>query len=88
MTINALLLFLVVKSINKGGGSKVPLRPPLFTAVSNMVGELHAEYMIKHSHKYLVLEGDAKKYNIIQAIKHENGEDLSWLIAYPCEGFS
>ncbi len=51
--------------------------------VLNIVGELHAEYIIKHNHKYLVLEGDAKTYNVIQAIKHEYGEDLSWLIPYP-----
>ncbi len=51
--------------------------------ILHVISELHSEYISKHSHKYLVLEGDAKTYDIIQAIKHEYGQDLSWLIAYP-----
>ena len=51
--------------------------------ILHVISELHAEYISKHNHKYLVLEGDAKTYEIIQAIKHEYGQDLSWLIPYP-----
>ncbi len=51
--------------------------------ILSIIGELYAEYITKHNHKYLVLEGDAKTYDTIQAIKHEYGKDLSWLIPYP-----
>ena len=32
---------------------------------------------------FLVLEGDAKTYDTIQAVKHEYGSDLNWLVPYP-----
>ena len=51
--------------------------------VLHVISELYAEYICKHGHKYLVLVGDAKTYDVIQAIKYEYGDDLSWLIPYP-----
>ena len=33
--------------------------------------------------KFVVLEGDAKTYDTIQAVKFEYGVELSWLIPYP-----
>ncbi len=48
-----------------------------------VLSQLHAEYISKHGLKFLVLEGDAKTYDTIQSIKHEYGQDLSWLIPYP-----
>lgn len=33
--------------------------------------------------KWLVLEGDAKLYEIIKSLQFEYGEELSWVIAYP-----
>ncbi len=51
--------------------------------ILHVISELHAEYISKHDHKYLVLEGDAITYDIIQSIKHEYGPDLGWLVPFP-----
>lgn len=51
--------------------------------ILHVISELHAEYICKHNHKYLVLEGDAKTYQTMQDIKYEYGEDLLWLVPYP-----
>ena len=39
--------------------------------------------MFVYKASFLVLEGDAKTYEIIQNIKEEYGQDLNWLYAYP-----
>lgn len=49
--------------------------------ILHIISQLHAE--CKHSHKYLVLEGDAKTYDTMQAIKYEYGQDLNWFIPVP-----
>ena len=51
--------------------------------ILHIISGLHAEYICQQNHNFLVLEGDAKTYDIIQAIKYEYGQDLGWLIPYP-----
>ena len=51
--------------------------------VLHVIGDLYSQYICKHDKKFLLLEGDAKVYNLIQAIKHEYGSDLDWLIPFP-----
>lgn len=45
-----------------------------------IISDLH---MVMHNHAFLVLEGDAKMYDVIQDIKHEYGSDLDWLVPFP-----
>ena len=51
--------------------------------ILHVISSLYTEYIANNGNQFLVLEGDAKTYAIIQAIKHEYGSDLSWLIPYP-----
>ena len=51
--------------------------------VLGIVSRLHSEYMLMHNHSFVVLEGDAKVYDIIQRVKREYGSDLDWLIPFP-----
>ena len=39
--------------------------------VLGIVSRLHSEYMLMHDHSFVVLEGDAKVYDIIQRVKRE-----------------
>lgn len=49
----------------------------------HVISDLYSEYICGHENKFLVLEGDAKTYDIIQAIKYEYGSDIDWLIPFP-----
>lgn len=49
----------------------------------HVLSDLHCEYIRKEQNQFLVLEGDAKIFELIQTIKYEYGADLSWLIPYP-----
>lgn len=51
--------------------------------ILHVISELYTRYMIEHDHKFLVLEGDAKIYDIIQDLKFEYGSDLDWLVPFP-----
>lgn len=37
--------------------------------VLHVISDLYGEYIVKHHHKFLLLEGDAKVYNVIQGLK-------------------
>ena len=41
-----------------------------------MLHELHELYITQRKQNYLIVEGDAKLYEILQSLKHEYGEDL------------
>ena len=46
--------------------------------------DLHHCFIEGKNKQYLAIAADAKLYDIIQALKHEYGEDLKWLIPiYP-----
>ena len=51
--------------------------------VLHVVNQLYTEHVCKQGKRFLVLERDAKTYEIIQNLKEEYGKDLSWLYAYP-----
>ena len=51
--------------------------------VLHVIGNLYNEYICKHTKQFLLLEGDAKVYDVMQAVKFEYGADLDWLIPYP-----
>ena len=45
--------------------------------------DLHHRFIEGKHKQYLPIAADAKLYDIIQALKHEYGEDLKWLIPTP-----
>ena len=45
--------------------------------------DLHHRFIEGKHKQYLAIAADAKLYDIIQALKHEYGEDLKWLIPTP-----
>ena len=45
-----------------------------------LLHDLHEQFIVSQNMKWLVLEGDAKQYEIV---KFEYGDKLSWLIPYP-----
>ena len=49
----------------------------------HVISELHDQHIVKNQIKWLVLEGDAKPYEIIQVLKFEYGSEFDWVIAYP-----
>ena len=51
--------------------------------VLHVVNQLYTEHVCKQGKRFLVLEGDAKTYEIIQNLKEEYDKDLNWLYAYP-----
>ena len=51
--------------------------------VLHVISELYAKYVRACNKSFLVLEGDAKTYDIMQDIKAEYGTDLNWLFPYP-----
>ena len=51
--------------------------------VLNVINQLYNEHVHIQGKSFLVLEGDAKTYEIIQNMKEEYGQDLNWLYAYP-----
>ena len=51
--------------------------------VVQMLHTLHADYIVEQSKQILIVEGDAKVYEILQSLKFEYGEELQWVIPYP-----
>ena len=45
--------------------------------VLHIISELYEEYISKHKNKFLILEGDAKTYDIVQAVKFEYDKILT-----------
>ena len=48
-----------------------------------MLHDLHKQYIEEQHQQWLLVEGDAKVYEILKALKFEYGEELKWLIPYP-----
>ena len=48
-----------------------------------MLYNLHHKFIEDQGLNYLVVEGDAKLFNILQSLKHEYGDKLQWVIPYP-----
>ena len=51
--------------------------------VLHIISDLHTEYICRHEKSFVVIEGDAKVYDIIQSVKREYGSDLDWVIPFP-----
>ena len=50
-----------------------------------MIHDLYQQYIVqqKQEYIYLIIEGDAKLYEVLQSLKHEYGRNLQWLIPLP-----
>ena len=51
--------------------------------MSQLLHKLQDEYIIRQRNEMLILEGDAKVYELLQSLKCEYGEELNWVIPYP-----
>lgn len=45
--------------------------------------DLHRKFIINQRKQHLLVEGDAKLYDILQSLKYEYGSELEWLIVFP-----
>ena len=48
-----------------------------------MLHDLHQKYIVEQNRQWLLVEGDNKVYEILQALKYEYGEELQWVLPYP-----
>ena len=51
--------------------------------IITVLHNLQQKFIIGQGIENLVVEGDAKLFNILQSLKHEYGEELHWLIPFP-----
>ena len=49
----------------------------------DMLHELHQQFIVEQNHKWLIVEGDGKIYEILQSLKFEYGEELKWVLPFP-----
>ena len=49
----------------------------------DMLHELHEQFFVEQNHKWLIVEGDGKIYEILQSLKFEYGEELKRLLPFP-----
>ena len=48
-----------------------------------MLHDLHGKYIQDKKAEHLIVEGDAKLFEILQSLKHEYGDELQWLLPFP-----
>ena len=51
--------------------------------VMQLLHDLQQRFIVGQNMKWLVLEGDAKLYEVMKSLQFEYGEELSWVIPYP-----
>ena len=51
--------------------------------IMQVLHDLHEQFISHSGMKWLLVEGDAKVYEILQSLKIEYGDELSWMIPYP-----
>ena len=51
--------------------------------ISEVISILHTEFKVGVTIKYLVVGGDAKTYEHMQALKLDYGDELAWLLPFP-----
>ena len=51
--------------------------------VMQLLHDLHQRFIADKDMQWLVLEGDAKLYEIMKSLQFEYGDELSWVIPYP-----
>ena len=49
----------------------------------HLLNDLQEQFISNGIHEYIVLEGDAKLYEVLQSLKFEYGECFQWLIPFP-----
>ncbi len=49
----------------------------------SMLFDLHVQFIASRRCEYLVVEGDAKLYEILQSLKVEYDSELKWVVPYP-----
>ena len=47
------------------------------------LSDLQEQFISNGMHEYIILEGDAKLYEVLQSLKFEYGECFKWLIPFP-----
>ena len=45
-----------------------------------VISDLYEQYVVQHNLTHLILEGDAKLYEVLQSLKCEYEHDLEWLV--------
>ena len=48
-----------------------------------LLHSLKKTFIEERNMQWLVLEGDAKLYDILKSLHYEYGEELNWLVPYP-----
>ena len=51
--------------------------------IMELLLDLYQQFIEGLSHKWLVVEGDGKLYDLLNSLQFEYGEELSWVIPYP-----
>ena len=51
--------------------------------VLQLTHDLYQQFIFDQKMKWLVVEGDAKVYEVLKALKNEYGEELRWMLPYP-----
>ena len=51
--------------------------------VLQLTHDLYQQFIVDQKMKWLVVEGDAKVYEVLKALKNEYGEELQWMLPYP-----
>ena len=49
----------------------------------HLLNDLQEQFISNGTYEYIVLEGDAKLYEVLQALKFEYGKCFQWLIHFP-----
>ncbi len=49
----------------------------------SLIDDFHKEFIVENKKEFLIVEGDAKIFDVLKSLKSEYGDDLSWLIPYP-----
>ncbi len=49
----------------------------------SMLHDLYQQLVVDQKRQWVVVEGDAKLYDILQSIKFEYGGELAWMVPYP-----
>lgn len=51
--------------------------------IMQVLHDLHKRYVEGHNREWVLIEGDAKVYEILHSLKYEYGEEPKWMLPYP-----
>ena len=51
--------------------------------IMQVLHDTHRRYIEGMKEKWILMEGDAKVYELLQSLKNEYGEELEWVLPYP-----